>query len=640
MKKVTVLSIVITVILMLVFAISINGAEIIDGISYDLNSYHKTANLTKNGNQTVDMETVIIPEKVIGADGNEYTVTVVNEGSFRENPNIKYVSLPKTITSIGGGAFYGCKNLVFVDFNDNQNNLNMQSWGVFRNCTSLKAVCLPDNIKILADQAFTGCTELTAVYLPANVEYIKGNKNDGPAFGNCPYMYLVNEKFSVRDENGNFYTASTFKQPVKPEIYYFPSTLKAITGPHNTSTSFTMDENGIVNFDYRLKRQFEDVAFYNLPSINPVLVLPESYQGFDDRVVSGGNAQYTDHRGDTIASGLFQYCGTKENPLTVVFLGPIDRVSMGRKGESAYTTYVFANPKNTGLENTTIGTWYDVNDGEFVNQNETYVVFCNAKNGVGEKYKIEFTGTEGNELYPVLKSALQENASVHIADPEKNQVACQPSCDTNMLVNTFCFCGASVKTNVEIFGTNLGHEFDLSKGATEQSITYKNYLENGICSIMCARCEGVTGVSIKPVISDFKGYSTKIKSDAITVGYTFDYDALAEYKRINKRDIEFGFVLAIGAFLGDKAPLDGNGNAIDNSQIVKITADVNAYYGYDFKIKGDWSSTVNINGVATQLKDVKLFLCGYAFDGSVNYLQEAGSTTDYSKITQISYNDI
>ena len=255
MKKVTVLSIVITVILMLVFAISINGAEIIDGISYDLNSYHKTANLTKNGNKTVDMETVIIPEKVIGADGNEYTVTVVNEGSFRENPNIKYVSLPKTITSIGGGAFYGCKNLVFVDFNDNQNNLNMQSWGVFRNCTSLKAICLPDNIKILADQAFTGCTELTAVYLPANVEYIKGNKNDGPAFGNCPYMYLVNEKFSVRDENGNFYTASTFKQPAKPEIYYFPSTLKAITGAHNTSADFTMDENGIVNFDYYHKKQ-------------------------------------------------------------------------------------------------------------------------------------------------------------------------------------------------------------------------------------------------------------------------------------------------------------------------------------------------------------------------------------------------
>jgi len=197
-----------------------------------------------------------------------------------------------------------------------------------------------------------------------------------------------------------------------------------------------------------------------------------------------------------------------------------------------------------------------------------------------------------------------------------------------------------VKTDVEIFGTNLGHEFDLSKGATEQSITYKNYLENGICSIMCARCEGITGVPVKPVISDFKGYSTKIKSDAITVGYTFDYDALAEYERVNKKSLEFGFVFAIKAYLGDNAPLDESGEALANGNIVKVTVDANASTSFDFRISGDWDSTVNINGSDIQLKDVELFLCGYIFDGSVNYLQKSGSTTDASKIIQIAYNTV
>ena len=348
----------ITVIL-LTLAITVGAAEVIDGITYDFNS-NGTAKLT-NANKTLAMETVIIPEKITNSSGKEYTVTTVNEGAFRDNKNIKYISLPPTITSIGGGAFYGCSSLVFVDFNDNLNEVNMSSWGLFRGCTSLKAICLPDNVKTVGDQAFTGCSSLTAVYLPKNVEHIKGNKSawDGPAFGNSPYLYFVNEKFEVRDENGVFYTSETFELPYKPEIYYFPSNLKTVTGAHNVSDSFTMDENGMV-----ANNGMEDCAFYNLPSINPILVFPESYQGYDDRVISNKNAQLSDHRGDTIQNGLFQKCGTKENPLTVVFLGKIDRVSMGRKGEMQYTTYVFANEANTSLENTKIGTWYNTSDSK------------------------------------------------------------------------------------------------------------------------------------------------------------------------------------------------------------------------------------------------------------------------------------
>ncbi|MBR2025416.1 MAG: leucine-rich repeat domain-containing protein [Clostridia bacterium] len=626
MKKKILLFVAIIAMLVCLFAISASAAtETIDGLVYDLNS-NGTARLGKNANQNVDMETIIIPEKVTDSNGKEYTVTEIYEGSFRNNKTVKYISLPPTITFIGGAAFNSCSNLVFIDFNDNQNNVSMTSWGVFRDCTSLMAVCLPDNMKTIGDQAFTNCKALTAVYLPANVEHIKGNKSagDGPAFGNSPNLYLVNDKFEVRDENGNFYTADTFKLPAKPEIYYFPSTLKTITGPHNTSSSFTMDENGMV-----ANTGMEDCAFYNLPNINSVLVLPESYTGYDDRTISGGNAQITDFRGDTISSGLFQKCGTKESPLTIVFLGKIDRISMGRKGEYQYTTFVFANEANTGFENTKIGTWYNTSDTTFSNQNELYAIFCHANNGEGAKYKIAFKGSADNNKYPELTSELQEDASIHTVDVKANEVVSDPTCVLGTVINTFCFCGKGIDTNKEIANTALGHEYDLNKGATKDSVVYANYLADGILNVKCARCDECSGSAVAPIIAQFKGFSVNNDGDAITLGYVFNDDAIKEFEEVNGTTVEFGFVAGVKALLGDKMPLDEGA-----ANVVKAVVDNKEYVAADFILRGNWDRNVTINEEEVDIKDVEFYMAGYILVGdTVAYLNANGSSMSAGVIT-------
>ncbi len=643
MKKKLLIFCVLAMAIMCLFAISVSAAtETIDGLVYDLNS-NGTARLGKNANQKVVIETLIIPEKVTGSDGREYTVTEIYEGSFRDNTSIKYLSLPPTITYIGGGAFYGCTSLVFVDFNDNQNNINMSNWGVFRNCTSLKAVCLPDNIKTIGDQAFTNCKAMTAVYLPASLEIIKGNKTDGPAFGGqnsanaCTELFFTNEKFSVRDENGNFYTPEEFPVPEKPEIYYFPSTVQAITANHNPNNN-PVDANGmmLITSNYAMS----DCGIQHCPNLNSILVLPEGYIGYSDQ--ASGNATLDENqRGDTLSYGLLPGCGTATNPLTVVFMGKIDRVSFDKRdGNTQYTTYVFANKANTDFTNTLIGTGYRTDSADYRNQAEMYVVFCHANDGEGAKYRIGFTGKAGEAYYPELTTEAVEDGAIHVVSPDKNQIASQPDCDTDMLVNTFCFCGKAINENVEVKGTMLGHEFDLIKGAVEHSIAYENYLAEGVLNIKCARCEELHGTMVKPVISGFKGYSTKIKSDAITIGYTFDFEALSEYERVNKKTLEFGFVFAIKAHLGENAPLDENGNAIEGGKVVKVAVDQSTATGFDLRISGDWDKNVTINGESLQLKSVELVLCGYVFDGTVNYLQEKGSTQNASEITRIAYNQI
>lgn len=643
MKKKALVFCLIVIAAMCLFAVSVSAAtETIDGLVYDLNG-NGTARLAKNANQQVVIDKLIIPEKVKSADGREYTVTEVYEGSFRGNTSIRYLSLPPTITFIGGGAFNGCSSLVFVDFNDNPNNINMSSWGIFRECKSLKAVCLPDYVKIVGDQCFTNCKSLTAVYLPANLEIIKGNKTDGPAFGGqnsgniCPDLFFTNEKFSVRDENGEFYIPEEFPVPEKPDIYYFPSTVKAITANHNPNNN-PLDENGMIQITSNYA--MSDCGIQFCSNLNSILVLPEGYIGYSDQ--SSGDAKLDENqRGDTLSYGLLPGCGTATNPLTVVFMGKIDRVSFDKRdGNTQYTTYVFANKANTDFTNTLIGTGYRTDNSDYRNQSEMYVVFCHANNGEGAKYKIGFTGKAGEAYYPELTSEIIEDGAIHVVSPDKNQIASQPNCDTDMLVNTFCFCGKAIAENVEIQGTKLGHEFDLLKGASEYSITYENYLADGSLNIKCARCNELHSKTAKPVISSFKGYSTKIKSNAITIGYTFDYEALAEYERVNKKSLEFGFVFAIRANLGDSAPLDENGNKLAEDSVVKLTVDQKSATGFDIKISGNWDNTVTINGKQIALKEVELILCGYVFDGTVNYLQDSGSTKNASSVDSIKYSSI
>ena len=600
MKKKILLAIAMVSVFVCLFALAASAAtETIDGVTYSLNNGY--ASVT-NANQKCTLETVIIPDTVVGSDGKEYIVNRLDQSAFQNNKTVKYISVSKNVNYIGAAAFNNCSNLVFVDFNDNQNTISTGGWGIMRGCNSLKAICLPDGMTKIPDQFLTGAQTLTAVYLPANVETIGGNKTagDGPAFGNCPNFYLVNEKFDVRDENGNFYTAETFKAPSRQDIYYFPSNLKAITGAHNTSASFAMDANGMV-----MNNGMEDCAFYNCPSINPILVMPESYQGYDDRALSGGNATFTEHRGDTIQSGLFQKCGTAEKPLTVIWLGEIDRLSLSRRDSSSYTTYVFANPANTSFENTKIGTWYNTTDVNYSGQNEMYVVFCHAEGGA-QKYKVSFSGTANNAPYPVLNAELQdiESDKLHMISPRDNKVIVS-SCTDDGCTEIYCFCGKLIdRINVV---PALGHEENelLNKYFASVNGTL-DYYNDMITEHSCTRCDAIIkGTEAGTALFTKKGYSYS-ENDATTFSYTIyvNQDAIKAYNEA----LLYGIVVSANA---NGAPISYADGAIshDNKTIaIEFQSTDVAYSIITAKLTGVTATT-------------ELHLSAYCVDnGAVSYL--------------------
>ena len=175
------------------------------------------------------------------------------------------------------------------------------------------------------------------------------------------------------------------------------------------------------------------------------------------------------------------------------------------------------------------------------------------------------------------------------------------------------------------------------------TIEYTNYVyvENYAGGTKTQKCQNEgcahnlepNKTTAKPIISEFKGFSTPVEGEGLTFGYVIDYEALEEYVAVNGKSVELGLVVAGKALLDGKAPLGENGN-VANEKVVKISvvtwsnkaednADIAKYTGVDFKITGDWSEVMN----------EELYMAGYlSYGDGYKYLNAGGSsdTADYT----------
>ena len=106
-----------------------------------------------------------------------------NGGSLYLNNNlITKLIIPKSVTSIKFGTFYGCKSITSVTIPDSVTSIGRSA---FNRCSNLKSVVIPQSVTFIGDFAFEGCDSLTYNEY-GNGSYL-GNTNN-------PFLVFVNIK--------------------------------------------------------------------------------------------------------------------------------------------------------------------------------------------------------------------------------------------------------------------------------------------------------------------------------------------------------------------------------------------------------------------------------------------------------------
>lgn len=143
----------------------------------------------------------------------------------------------KTITSLTFPEEYDGYPIQFVELGDS----------VFKNCTNLTEITLPDEISAIPKQAFYGCTSLTTVNASENIVSIGED-----AFYNTP---ILNDQY---DENGNEVVIKYFGDWVIG--------MKSSLGEDERDISIKEGTVGIADCSFSKYYSINDISIVQIPS--------------------------------------------------------------------------------------------------------------------------------------------------------------------------------------------------------------------------------------------------------------------------------------------------------------------------------------------------------------------------------------
>lgn len=107
----------------------------------------------------------------------------------KATPDIKSVTIPDGVTSIGSSAFKGCSSLTSVTIGNSVTSIGSSA---FEDCSSLTNIKIPDSVKSIDVSAFDNCTSLTNVTIGNSVTSI-----GSLAFYNCSSLTSITIPNSV-----------------------------------------------------------------------------------------------------------------------------------------------------------------------------------------------------------------------------------------------------------------------------------------------------------------------------------------------------------------------------------------------------------------------------------------------------------
>ena len=181
MKKIKIWSILMLAMITLSIMVACTGddegdsgvtTEYVDGLYYDGMLYYK---ITKSNPAEVSLckadESVVTVEipAYVNIDGKRYTCTSIAEDVFRGCSGLTSVTIPNCVETLGSYAFSMCEGLTTITI---PNSVTSIGDGTFGGCSGLTSVSLGNSLTSIGEFAFSGCSGLTSLTIGNGVTSI------------------------------------------------------------------------------------------------------------------------------------------------------------------------------------------------------------------------------------------------------------------------------------------------------------------------------------------------------------------------------------------------------------------------------------------------------------------------------------
>lgn len=186
-------------------------------------------------NKAINLKTVTLPEGL----------TSIGNDAFAGCSQLQSISLPNTVKTIGSNAFQLCVSLTKATL---PSKLDEISDYLFDGCTALKEASIPNGVTVVGQNAFFGCKELILPSLPDSINEIKAG-----AFGDCIKLNLPLPK-NLKSIGSNAFMRCSFDNLNIPdgvtdladEAFSYCRSIKTITIPTSIKKMYLGTFNGCI----------------------------------------------------------------------------------------------------------------------------------------------------------------------------------------------------------------------------------------------------------------------------------------------------------------------------------------------------------------------------------------------------------
>lgn len=108
----------------------------------------------------------------------------IGNSAFKDCASLKGITIPDSVTGIGGRCFSGCGSLAYAKIGAGVSVIPDEA---FNNCKSLPEITIPKTVESIGDKVFYGCTSLADVTIADRETELKlGSNVKSPMFSSCP----------------------------------------------------------------------------------------------------------------------------------------------------------------------------------------------------------------------------------------------------------------------------------------------------------------------------------------------------------------------------------------------------------------------------------------------------------------------